>query len=187
MQLFGVAAQILMRCIEVSPHNAEWMPETYMNLGVALRNEAHETEALACYRRCIELKPNDSTAWGNMSGVFVNYGEPEKCIEYADKALFLDPANKQAKHHRALALLEMEKYEAGFKQYEARLDLPEFHRRNYDGSMWDGKKVGTLVVHGEQGLGDEVMFCSLISRVKERADRVVIECNFKLIPLLERS
>jgi hypothetical protein len=187
MQLYGVAAQILMRCLETSPHDADWIAETYMNLGVALRNEAHEEEAMACYRRCLELKPDDPVGWANLSGVYINYGNPEKCIGYADKALSIDPNNKQARHHRALALLELEKYEAGFKQYEARLELPEFHRRNYDGPMWDGKKVGTLVVHGEQGLGDEVMFCSLIPRVKELADRVVIECNHKLIPLFERS
>lgn len=187
MQLFGIAAQILMRCIETSPHHADWIPETYMNLGVALRNEAHEEEAKACYRRFLELRPNDPIGWANLSGVYINYGDPEKAILYADKALSIDPKNRQARHHRALALLEMEKYEAGFKQYEARLELPEFHRRNYDGPMWDGKKVGTLVIHGEQGLGDEVMFCSLIPRVKELAERAVVECNHKLITLFERS
>jgi tetratricopeptide (TPR) repeat protein len=186
-KLNGVAAQMLMRCIETSPQNAPWMAETYMNLGVALRQEAHEEEAMACYRRSLELKPNDAVTWANYSGCFVNYGRPEKCIEFADKALSIDPNNIQAKHHRALALLEMEKYEAGFKQYEARLDLPEFHRRKYDGIRWNGEKTGTLVIHGEQGLGDEVMFLSLMDRVKERCDRVVVECNHRMITLFERS
>lgn len=187
MKLYGVAAQMLMRCIESSPHDASWLAETYMNLGVAMRNECHEEEARACYRRTLELKPNESSGWSNYSGTFVNNAEPEKCIQHADKALQLDPNNVQAKHHRALALLELEKYEAGFKAYEARLDLPEFHRRNYDGLRWNGERVKTLVVHGEQGLGDEVMFCSLIPRVKKMVDRVVIECNHRLITLFERS
>ena len=187
MQMYGIAAQMLMRCIETSPHDAEWMPETYMNLGVALRNEAHELEAIACYRRCIELKREDPVAWANLSGVFINYGEPEKCIKYADKALSLNPKNVQARHHRALALLELEKYEAGFKQYEARLELPEFHRRKYEGVRWNGEKTGTLVIHGEQGLGDEVMFLSLLDQVKPLCKRVVVECNHRLISLLERS
>jgi tetratricopeptide (TPR) repeat protein len=187
MKLYGIAAQLLMRCVETSPQYAEWLPETYMNLGVALRNEAHEEEAKACYRRYLELKPDDPVGWANLSGVYINYGEPEKAIAHADRALSLDPKNIQARHHRALALLEMEKYEAGFKQYEARLELPEFHKRGYEGPMWNGEKVGTLVVHGEQGLGDEVMFCSLIPKVKEMVGRVVIECNERMVPLFERS
>ncbi len=187
MKLFGLAQQVLMRCVETSPHNAAWMPETYMNLGVALRQETHEQEAKACYRRALELKPGDSQILGNLSGLYVNNADQEKCIRFADAALASDPKNVQARHHRALAILELEKYEAGFRAYEARLDLPEFHRRGYDGPMWDGGKVGTLVVHGEQGLGDEVMFCSLIPRVKKLAKEVVIECNQKLIPLFERS
>jgi protein O-GlcNAc transferase len=129
MKLYGIAGQLLMRCVETSPQHAEWLAETYMNLGVALRNEAHEEEAQACYRRFLELKPEDPVGWANLSGVFINYGDPEKAVKYADKALSLDPKNVQARHHRALALLEMEKYEAGFKGYEARLELPEFHRR----------------------------------------------------------
>lgn len=187
MKLYGIAAQLMMRCIEISPHDAEWLPETYMNLGVALRNEAHEEEAKACYRRYLEMKPDDPVGWANLSGVYINYGEPEKCIAYADKALSLDPKNVQARHHRAMALLEMEKWEPGFKQYEARLELPEFHNRHYEGVRWNGEKTGTLVVHGEQGLGDEVMFCSLIERVKPLCERLVIECSPRLVSLFERS
>jgi tetratricopeptide (TPR) repeat protein len=187
MKLYGVAAQIMMRCIETSQHDAPWMAETYMNLAIAMRNEGHEEEAAACYRRSLEIKPDDPLTWANYSGLFVNQGQPEKCIEYADKALLLDPKSIQAKHHRAMALLELEKYEAGFKQYESRLDLPEFHRRGYEGGRWNGERVKTLIVHGEQGKGDEVMFCSLIPRVKEMVDRVIIECHQSLIPLFERS
>jgi tetratricopeptide (TPR) repeat protein len=187
MKLYGIAAQLMMRCIETSPHDADWLPETYMNLGVALRNEAHEEEAKACYRRFLELRPDDPVGWANLSGVYINYGEPDKCIAYADKALSLDPKNVQARHHRAMALLEMEKWEPGFKQYEARLELPDFHDRKYEGARWNGEKTGTLVVHGEQGKGDEVMFCSLIERVKPLCERVVIECHPGLVSLFERS
>lgn len=184
----GIAAQLLMRCIETSPHDAEWIPDTYMNLGVALRKENHEDEAKACYKRTIEMRPNADEAWANLSGVYVNHGQPEKCIALANKALGINPKNVQARHHRALALLEAENYEVGFREYNARLKIPEFHNRSYDGPMWGGEKLdGTLVVHGEQGLGDEIMFCSLIERAKERAKKVVIECNERMIPLFERS
>lgn len=186
--LNGIAIQMLTRCVETSPDGAPWLAESYTNLGVALRNEAHEMEAAACYRRSLELQPRDAAVWGNYAGCYVNYGNPEKAIQLAEQGLTVDSNHVQCRHHKALALLELGKYEAGFRTYEARLDLPEFHQRGFSGEKWSGNKVrGTLVIHGEQGLGDEVMFCSLIERAKKLCDRLVIECNQKLVSLFERS
>lgn len=188
LNLLGVSTQLLTRSVETSPEDAPWLAESYVNLGVALRNSAHEMEAAACYRRALEIDPGNTATWANFSGCYINYGQPEKAIQYADKAIEIDPKNPFARHHRALALMEMGKYDAGFRAYEARLNLPEFHNRGFDGKRWLGGKVsGTLVIHGEQGLGDEVMFCSLIPKAKALCDRLVIECNEKLVTLFERS
>jgi tetratricopeptide (TPR) repeat protein len=188
MDLLGVSIQFLTRSVETSPEDAPWLAESYVNLGVALRNSAHEMEAAACYRRSLELDATNTATWANYAGCYINYGQPEKAVQFAERALEIDPNNVHARHHKALALMELGKYDAGFRAYEARLNLPEFHKRNYDGKRWLGGKVsGTLVIHGEQGLGDEVMFCSLIPQVKKLCDRLVIECNEKLVPLFERS
>jgi tetratricopeptide (TPR) repeat protein len=188
MNMNGIAMQLLTRCVETSPENAPWLAEAYTNMGVALRAEAHEMEAAACYRRSLEIEPTNVSVWGNYAGCHVNFGTPEKCVQIAEQGLLLDKNNVHCRHHKALGLLEMGKYESGFRMYEARLELPQFHHRNFAGERWYGKKVsGTLVIHGEQGLGDEVMFCSLVDRAKKLCDRLVIECNYKLIPLFERS
>jgi hypothetical protein len=121
-----------------------------------------------------------------MSGLYVNVANPEKCYELASKAFAMDPL-PQAGNHMALASLEMCKWEQGFTLYEHRFNLPEYSRRDYGCPRWDGSKVGKLIVHGEQGLGDEIMFMSTFPLWKHLADEIVLECAGRLVPLFKRS
>jgi tetratricopeptide (TPR) repeat protein len=182
----GTAMNLLMRAIALS-ENPDWLAEAWNNLGVCFRQEAHEKEAVGAYLKSLELAPGESSTWGNLSGVFVNAGAPDECLKYAEQALSLDRFNAQAGNHKALALLEKGDYENGWKWYASRLRLPEFHRRKFTCQMWNGEKTGLLAIHGEQGIGDEIMFASLFKEAQKRADRVVVECTERLIPIFQRS
>lgn len=52
---------------------------------------------------------------------------------------------------------------------------------------WDGKPVKRLIVMGEQGLGDQIMWASILETCKARCKEVVYECDERLHSLLERS
>ena len=50
---------------------------------------------------------------------------------------------------------------------------------------WDGKEVNNLLIFGEQGIGDEIMFMSCYPNVK--AKRVTIECEPRLAEVFRDS
>jgi len=109
-------------------------------------------------------------------------------VEYADKALELGDS-PHARNHRALANLELKNWAEAWPDYESRFELPTFSSmvRPYDCPRWDGNPVNKLAIHGEQGLGDEIMFMSCFEDVRQMADEIVIECAERLVPLFERS
>lgn len=53
--------------------------------------------------------------------------------------------------------------------------------------FWDGSPVGKLLVVGEQGIGDEVMFASIIPEAIVRATEVTYLCDERLQSIIERS
>ena len=56
--------------------------------------------------------------------------------------------------------LSLCEFEIGWKKYEYRPDKP---LRNKHDKAWDGKYVdGTLLVWGEQGICDQILFSSMI-------------------------
>jgi hypothetical protein len=90
---------------------------------------------------------------------------------------------------RALSALASGAYSEGWPLYEARLDRAISPRRPYGFEPWDGTKIaeGALLILGEQGLGDEIMFASCYEDAMRRVPRCVIECEPRLASLFARS
>lgn len=50
---------------------------------------------------------------------------------------------------------------------------------------WNGEEVENLLILGEQGLGDEILFASMFNEVK--AKNITVECDKRLVPVFSRS
>lgn len=182
----GIALTLLSQAVQNTKPSDNWVAAAWNNLASALKKEGHLDLAIKAFDSSLAIKQDASTI-ANMSGLYINQAKPEKVIELSKRALALDPYQPNAAHHYAMGLLESENYAEGFRWYNSRLRLPEFHDRKYPCPMWDGSPVDSLIIHGEQGVGDEIMFASLINEAKRRAKKVVIECATKLVKTFERS
>lgn len=180
-----LAIPMLRDAASLAPDNAE----IWVNLGGIYKKNEHRAKAIECYQRALRLEPDFPAALKGMAGTYVNQGNPEPGIAFARRALrFEGPHQAASRNDLALLLLESGKWEDGFREYRHRSDLPMFHVRDYGNvPRWDGKKVGTLAVHAEQGLGDEIMFASCLADLVPFADRIVGECNARVLPLFRRS
>lgn len=184
--LHGLAAYMFRGSLE---HGFQDVPPVWCNLGYALKHFGRDKAALDCYLRAYDLNADAPATLVNLSGYYINRGEPEKAESYAKKGLRLDPENPQLHTHLGLSLLEQQRYAEAWPHYAYRWDIPDNikNKRPYKAPKWTGEKVGTLAIHGEQGIGDEILFASLVTRAKERADRIIIECMPRLVGLFERS
>lgn len=186
---YGIAIALFLQTVTLDPKNAE----AFANLGVCLRASGHEKSALEAYRESLKINPSSAETISNIAGLYVNAGEPGLCLEWAERALKINPESPQAGNHKALALLEMGKLADGWKWYESRFRLPTFHTRRFDCPKWtgwpnvDGKTVEVLAIHGEQGLGDEILFLSCLNQTRAMVKKVVVECAERLIPIFSRS
>jgi hypothetical protein len=61
---------------------------------------------------------------------------------------------------------------------------PPYHFARWDGAPIAGK---TLLIYGEQGFGDQIMFASCFHEAIERAGHCIIECDPRLVTLFRRS
>jgi tetratricopeptide (TPR) repeat protein len=183
---YGLATVLLHRSVVLDPSNYE----AWTNLGLSYRTAGLVDKAIAIYKHVLGMKVPESALpgiYGNLSGCFVNEGRPEECLKWAEMGLRTSDI-PQLHNHRALALLELGRYKEGFEEYENRFHLPEFTNRDYKGvPKWDGSKVGSLVIHGEQGLGDEILFLTQMRKVLPLADEIHVECASRLVGLLRHS
>lgn len=178
----GIAISILKSVVKEEPKHAQ----AWNNLGIAYKNSGQWDKAYEAYTKALELN-YDALTLVNMSGLYINNGTPQDAIKWSERGLKLDPDSPQLRNHRALGTLESGDLTEGFKQYDCRFRLPGWSNRGYAGPIWDGSHVKKLLIHGEQGLGDELLFMTALDRVRKRADEVIIECASRLVPLFEKN
>jgi len=173
----GLAATLLQGVTNSHPE----FGEAWNNLGLAFRDLGMWKKSVYCTERASKLIQNPDIPC-NLSGLHITRNMPEKALEYAEQALAVDPDHIKSQWHKALALLEMRKWDEAWDWHETRLKggaNEDIAHRNYHGEeqtpVWDGKTKGKLVIHGEQGLGDEIMFASCIPDAIATGCEIVFE------------
>jgi len=179
----GLAANLLARAIEFEPTQAA----PYQNLGNAFKTEGNNRDAEAMYRMALE-RGETAELWTNIGGMYVNNGTPSKALEHYEKALKLNPTNKTIKFNMSFPYLELGMWEKGWDCYEAGFVSGDRKTRHYENiPEWDGSPGKTVIVWGEQGVGDEIMFASCIPDLQKVAKNVIFDCHPRLVKTFERS
>lgn len=132
-------------------------------------------------------------AYHGIGSLYINRGEPHKCIEWCKRSLDLDPDDRFAKWNMGIACLEAGDWSTGGRLYheagfiDSKWKAPERKIKTYGGLPdWDGSKGKTVICYGEQGVGDEVMFCSILPDLL-RDCKVILDVDKRLEALLKRS
>src|SRR5580698_4088035 len=166
-------------------------PEVLSNLGTALHAQDQLDEAVTCYERALAVNPDFAEAHHNLGCVLFSLGHVDEALARHSKALTLQPDYPQARFAESLAQLCKGDFAAGWHNYESRWitkdhDTP---RRAYSQPLWTGEKLasGRLLIWGEQGIGDEIMFAGLIPDVIRTGNPVVLDSIARLKPLFSRS
>lgn len=183
-EMNGLAINLLMNLIQNNPnHAAAWC-----NLGVAFRKENNYAFAKNAWMKAISVAGETTEVCNNLATLYADRAEPEKALQWCEKALTIDPNSVTSKWQKALALLTMGRWDEGWTLYESRQQLESWDsRKSIDVPMWDGSLVDHLYVHGEQGVGDEVMFSSMLNAVTDYAKRVTVEVNPKVAALVKQT
>jgi tetratricopeptide (TPR) repeat protein len=169
-------------------------PELWLTLGSAHRACDDAEAAIEHYRRALDLKPNYAAALANLADMISQQGETAEALSLYDRALRAEPENAQAKLNRAIQLFLTGELKQGWRDYAARLKIAgkapitDHRLPSWTGASLKNKR---LLVTAEQGVGDELMFASVIpslaARAAEDGGSVVLECDARLVSLFARS
>ena len=184
LEQFDQAIENFQAVVDLKPDYAD----AHCNLGYALYKHREELDqAEAHLRRALELDPRKLEAQTNLAIVLDHRGHSDEALGLYERILSITPEDNEVRLNRSLILLARGDYARGWAEYEARRALGS-HRKfpfpEWDGSALDGRVV---LIHAEQGLGDEIMFASCVGDVIARARHCFIECHSKLEKIFRRS
>jgi tetratricopeptide (TPR) repeat protein len=166
------------------------VPSTWNNRGFALYELGRVEEALASYRAALALDPDYVKALVNCANALTALDRHDEAAGCYDRAIACDPHCAEAYWGKSLLHLNRGDFGAGFALYDHRFTggVKGAAPRSYPAPLWSGERVeGTLLVWGEQGLGDQILHASMVPDLADRAGSVVLEVESRLVPLFARS
>ena len=157
------------------------------NLGIGYKKSGQIKKAREFFDESIKEEPSPE-ALANYSGLLIESGQGARCIEMCEQAIKERPDLPVAHWNLALCLLSDGVWDRGWDEHEWGLKTKGIRedRDVLNVPVWDGKAPGTILVYGEQGMGDEIMFASMLPDVL-KTNKVVFECYPRLETLFKKS
>ena len=181
------AIEAYQQAIQIQPNYVD----AYNNLGVVLIDHEKLRESVQIYQKTLEIQPNYADAYNNLGNALREQGKLEESIRIFQKAIYIQPNHAEAHNNLAMTLLLKGDFKNGWKQYEWRrqCDNFPFEKRDFPQPFWEGTdpKDKSILVWTEQGIGDEIMFSSILPDLLSRNANVIVESDTRMVSLFQRS
>jgi tetratricopeptide (TPR) repeat protein len=165
--------------------------DAHNNLGM-LRVERGDTAgAAASFRRALDLRPAFSEATNNLGLLLQEEGRLEEAIELYRRAMEADPRNARAAYNLGIALVTRFEFAEGWELCERRYDtippvtvprpfaVPRLERA--------GEDARRVAVWREQGVGDQILYSTLLPALAARGVAFVAEVDGRLVASYRRA
>jgi tetratricopeptide (TPR) repeat protein len=181
----GLAYQAFKRASDIFPGEAA----IWHNIGKLYHEKQNDDKADEYFRKALKCKPDFYNSLEGLGMTHLNRAEFGQAIEYCNRALAENPEATEARINRGMSYLALKRWREGWRDYNANVGVDPNRKEIKYGSepRWDGTKGIDVVVYGEQGIGDEISFASMIPDLIKDAKSVTIECDGRLEKLFERS
>jgi tetratricopeptide (TPR) repeat protein len=181
------AIAVYRRAAELAPGLAA----IWHNLGLVLREVGRYQDAVAAYDRALATEPDRSATWYNKANALTAGGRYADAVAAYEEALRLKPDYPEAIFSQSMALLLAGDFARGWDLYEARWRARTFASPYRFARLprWQGESLSGkhLLVWGEQGIGDEIRFLSILGEILGQARAVSYVGEQRLNELLARA
>lgn len=176
-------------CFEEAVRRNPREPKLHDGLGVARLAVGDIEGAMRSMLRAIEGDPRSASAWCHLGDVDRARGAFASAHIAYGCALTLEPNHKMAHWGQTLAWLSAGDFERGWAAYERRFELGLVRLPAVRARPWRDQSIAgaRVLVLGEQGIGDEIMFARFVHQLARDGARPVLTCEPRLASLFERS
>ncbi len=168
------------------------------NRGNARLEAGDNGGAAGDFRRMIADVPGDARGYNGLGMAMEAEGALEEAADLYRHAIKRAPAFADARHNLALLYLRCRNFSEAWAEYEHRCE-PSGYRDNLRKDpasvalfekipRWTGKPVeGTVGLWSEQGIGDQILFSTLLPQLAGTGQAIVCEVDGRLLPAYRRA
>jgi len=161
----------------------------HSGLASALAEQDQHESAIALYREALRLDPGDYEAINNLACLALDAGEVEEAKLLFGRAAGAQP---EARYNLSLIALREHDFESGWDAYDLRseVDPATIGLTRSDLPLLDAGNLSTarrVAVRKEQGLGEQILFLTLLTELTDLGLEAVVESDARLLAAYRRS
>jgi tetratricopeptide (TPR) repeat protein len=141
--------------------------------------------------KAITLNPYKSDLYTNRGILYESIGEDSLAlIDYRTISDREGNVSLLQKLSEAVLNLKNMNFEVGWKQYQVRKEMSKHSlaKINTSKPLWSGEKnLKRLYVSNEQGVGDQILFSSMLPEIMRRVKDIILSVDHRLKEVYERS
>lgn len=144
-------------------------------------------DALNTYMQVLEINPTFYAAMYNIGYTLKRQGHLRQAINIYKKILEQKPDYALVHFSLATAYLTLGDFANGLPEYEWRWKISCEKPKPFTQPVWNGSDPTnkSILVYGEQGLGDTLQFIRYAQLIKQRGGTVIVEAQKPLVPILK--
>ncbi len=171
--------------IALDPHHVHG----YCNLANALRMQWLLDEAERCCEQALRLQPDFVDGLVNLGNIRFVQGQFDAAKQIYQRAARLVPEEPEIRYSCGMLGLALGEFADAWVDYQSRAARRGVLRLTgaLDDALPDDIAGMTILVMGEQGIGDELFFLRGAALLKARGARLVCVCDGRIRALLERT
>ena len=190
---YHLAQEWLSRAVVIDPSRRG----CNLDLGLTYENTNDVTHALRFYLRESILSPLDPVPHFNSANAAMAQGKPTQSARSYQRAIDLGMLSTGLLKSAAIAHLMSGNFGRGWALYESRFLSQDLKTADKNRTLPSSKprvsgslaayKTASVLVWAEQGVGDEIMFGSMLAEFHQHVGRLLVQLDRRLIPIFERS
>lgn len=187
------ALAALRRALALEPNHAaarENLGLVLNEIGLGLKDRGDLPGAADAFGRAIAEGVASPAHFLNAASIAVDRGRLEEANTLYVRALAAKPHWADAEYGLGQVALRRLDFATGWRAYERRFDTepPQSIRRDIGLPRWQPHESSARVaVWSEQGVGDQILFSTLLPEIARRAAHVVAEVDERLVAMYRRS
>ena len=182
---YSEAARYFTQASEIAPDN----PSYLTNAGAAFDSLHDLKRAEALARKALAMNPEHLAGYVQLASVLQQHERHDEVLKAIERGLKIDPTCDDLLFGRALVRLHLGDYEGGWQDFEHRSSRLELAQRLEEYPEWKGEALEgkTILVCGEQGFGDQILFSRFLNPLLSIAGHVVFKTEMELARLFARA
>lgn len=131
---------------------------------VAIKEKKYDL-AKKYLNKALKIDPNNLSIFLNYGVLHKNLNENQEAINYFDKCIKINKSYHDAYLYKSVIELSLNNFENGWKNYEYRW-FKQKRRLASSLPLWsENGKLNKVLIWGEQGLGEQILFATIIQDI----------------------